>query len=247
MKIYFILIIAMDDGIVRRAYSNNGNNKRGRGRPKGSKNPNAGRPKGVRNSDGYAQGQHKYPKCSFKESRFIDNYLLDPTNATRAAIDAGYPEASATQQAAIILNRTKIKHILAEHRKSLSELTMVDATRIVAEEARLAFSDIRHIPGCPQDIPDEIAFAIASFEIVKTVNTTKSGDVIESEKTKYTLWPKGQALERLSRQLGLYEKDNLQKPDGGRRQINIFVKEGDVFVAKPPMLGIANDYGSDKP
>jgi len=176
-----------------------------------------GRPKGRKTTI----GEHgRYPGCTLKESKFIDAYLLDPSNATAAARKAGYKYPMQTSWQ--LLNREKIRKAINENREIMSQATMIDAGKIIAEEEKLAFSDIRQIPGVPHDIGDDIAAAIASVEILEIVTTTKGGDVIEKKRWKYTLWPKGQALERLERMQGMYEKDNIQQ--GGKTtnvQVNV--------------------------
>ena len=84
---------------------------------------------------------------------------------------------------------------------------LITPEALIKEIQRLATSDIRLIPGCPKDIPDEIAPAISSFTIIKTVHTAKDGSTIETEQFKYTLWSKSTAQDQLSRWHGLYAKD----------------------------------------
>lgn len=119
------------------------------------------------------------------------------------------------------------------------------AKSILMEEGKLAFSDIRLIPGCPQDIPDEIAGAISSFEINEdVVKTLDGGEQVIRRRTKYTLWPKGQALERLSRQLGLYERDNAQKSAPDKPVVNLYLEQGNAVVAPSlPPTDKANGHG----
>jgi phage terminase small subunit len=118
---------------------------------------------------------------------------------------------------------------------------------ILQEEMHLAFSDIRLIPGCPADIPDEIAYAIQSFQIEEDVIKSLSEDSdlqVVRRRTKFTLWPKGAALERLSKHLGLYEQDNRQRGGDQRPQINLYLEQGDVKVLAQGQLPVeANGYG----
>jgi hypothetical protein len=111
------------------------------------------------------------------------------------------------------------------------------AHAVLMEEGRIAFSDVRLIPGCPEGIPDEIAYAISSFQVEEEVLKTLEGDEqILRRRTKFTLWPKGQALERLSRHLGLYEQDNKQKATPERPQLNLYLEQGDANIVTTPAL-----------
>jgi hypothetical protein len=179
----------MDDGFTRQAYPSNGN-KRKRGRPPGTPNPNGGRRKGD------------------------------------------------------ISNRTIIEGVVTKELKDMLSLRAKKLTeKVLEEECRLAFSDIRLIPGCPVGIPDEIAFAIQSFELNERVlRTLDSGEQLIDRRTKFTLWPKGNALERISRQLGLYEQDNKQKGEAQRPQINLYLEQGSVNIPQLPDSA-ANGYG----
>ena len=98
---------------------------------------------------------------------------------------------------------------------------LITPEQIIKEVTKLATSDIRLIPGCPQNIPDEIAAAISSFEITRT--TTKDGNVIE--KTRYNLWSKSSAHDQLMKWAGLYSKDNAQSKPNINVQQNIQVNQ----------------------
>ena len=81
----------------------------------------------------------------------------------------------------------------------------VTVERVVKEFARLAFVDVRKLyrddgePMPIQDLDDDTAAAIASFEV------DKDGAI------KYKFWDKNSAQERASKILGIFEKDNEQK------------------------------------
>lgn len=48
---------------------------------------------------------------------FIKHYLLNNCNGEKAAIDAGYSEKTAAQQASRLLKNVKVKQAIEEHRK----------------------------------------------------------------------------------------------------------------------------------
>jgi len=61
-----------------------------------------------------------------------------------------------------------------------------------------------------QRLPEHMARAIVSLKVIKT-QSLKDPDLVRTE-YRYKFADKGKALERLSKYLGLYEKDNQQKP-----------------------------------
>ena len=80
--------------------------------------------------------------------------------------------------------------------------------RVVLEERRIAFCDIRGLfQGgqilSPEKLPEELARAVSNVEVTEKPN----GEITY----KYRFWDKGHALKRLSKNLGLYEKDNQQR------------------------------------
>lgn len=61
----------------------------------------------------------KESKINDKQKRFIEEYLID-TNAARAAIRAGYSEATAPQMAYKLMNNPAIKSAIEENKKQMS-------------------------------------------------------------------------------------------------------------------------------
>ncbi len=154
----------------------------------------------------------------------------------------GRPKGSKNKERKDWLLKPEIRSAV---KAAVKDIVMVDASRVINEEARLAFSDIRLLPGCPQDIPDEIAFAVSSFVVEEDVlRSLDSGEQIIRRKTKFTLWPKGDALLRLSRHLGLYERDNRQQPERTGPVINLYLEQGSVQLAipQPALPDPANGY-----
>lgn len=59
-------------------------------------------------------------KITDQQKLFVDKYLAGrKKNATRAAIDAGYSEKTASSQASQLLNNPKVKEYLSEKEKAL--------------------------------------------------------------------------------------------------------------------------------
>ena len=89
----------------------------------------------------------------------------------------------------------------------------INLRRIMLEESCVAFLDPIDLFDkdgslvAPHELPERIRRAISSVEVIEV----KSEDGEKLHKYKYKFWDKGKSLERISKHLGLYEKDNLQK------------------------------------
>lgn len=137
-----------------------------------------------------------------KQQRFIDEYLTD-FNATQAAIRAGYSKRTAGSQGFDLLKKPEIQSAIQAKQKELAAKSGITRERIVAEVARLAFSDPRRLFDKDgrlkpiTDLDDETAGAIAGVDVVET-----GGDAPVTVK-KIKLWDKNSALEKLLKHLGM--------------------------------------------
>lgn len=162
-----------------------------------------------------------------RHQKFADSYLIN-FNATKAAIDAGYSEATAGQTGYKLLRREDIQQYLAERRAALSASTGVTLERTIAELARVAFADMRDVLDWgvkPVQVADNLEIDMAYAEpknsaslspdvaaAVAEVNQGKAG-------FKIKLHSKTNALDMLMKHLGGYERDNTQKVDAITRLI----------------------------
>ncbi len=130
--------------------------------------------------------------------------------------DGQIPEHRAQRRANALLSLPRVKKYLAEGRAALAALLDISPEQVLAEERCIAFSDIRQafssrtvggrtiVAAIPPDrLPRDIARAIASVDVIQD----RDGNTI----WRYKFWSKPDALERISRHLGLYEKDNEQR------------------------------------
>jgi phage terminase small subunit len=138
-----------------------------------------------------------------KQRRFVDEYLLD-MNASAAARRAGYGDRSADRHGSFLTRRPNvaaaIEARLAERRARLQ----VNAERVIAELARIAFVDIGRIMDWTKKdsalkpsgeiSPDDRA-AIQEIAVVK-----RNGGLA----TRVILYDKERALEVLCRYIGLF-------------------------------------------
>lgn len=163
-------------------------------------------------------------KLTPKQQRFVEEYLID-LNATQAAIRAGYSENSAQQMGYENLSKPFIADYVAVAMRERQERTQVTSDMVVAELAKIGFSDLRNVLTKnghlidPQDWDDDTAGAISSLEVVKT---HRAGDVEDDKPIEYThkikTWDKNSALEKLGKHLGMYvDKVDHLSSDGSMK------------------------------
>jgi len=147
-------------------------------------------------------------KLTPKQKRFIEEYLVD-LNGTQAAIRAGYSAKTANRIATENLSKPVIANEIQKEQQKRSKRTEIEQDRVLQEEARLAFSDIRQIfnkDGCliqPHLLPEDIARSVSGIDVITT--TTKDGDTTTTY--KYRFWDKGSALQRVEKHLGMTGAD----------------------------------------
>lgn len=142
---------------------------------------------------------------SDKEWLFAQNLLLT-TNATKAAIEAGYSERTASQAASRMTKKPEIIRILSILRGEREERLQVKQDNVLREigrialvDPRLAFDDNNALLP-PKDWPDEIAAAISSIKVFEVVNA--DGEKVgETKEIKF--WNKAEALTLAARHLGM--------------------------------------------
>jgi len=162
---------------------------------------------------------------------------LTPTRETFAQLVARGENASGAYRKAYgqgsMSNKTineKASRLMGKVRARVAELRApallqaqytitVDLNRTLFENARVAFSDIRKLfgPGGrlldPHEWDDDTAAAVASIERVALFGKGKDGLGQIGYTTKVTLWNKGDALDKLMKNLGGYKRDKDQKKD----------------------------------
>lgn len=88
---------------------------------------------------------------SDKEAEFVRHYLVE-NHGTKAALAAGYAEASAHVTASRLLRKAKIKAILDHVTAKAAKKLDITAERVLAEYARIGFADIRQAVSWKSDI-----------------------------------------------------------------------------------------------
>lgn len=148
-----------------------------------------------------------------KVLRFVDEYLKD-LNATQAAVRAGYSKRTAKQQGSRLLTNADVQRQVEIARKELAVNAGITRERILAEMAKIAFSDLRDLYNedgtlrMPHEWPEGAAGAIASMEF-ETMQLGGGGDddavPVSKRVAKVKVWDKGKQLENLLKHLGMAE------------------------------------------
>ena len=149
-----------------------------------------------------------------KQGRFVAEYLID-LNATQAAIRAGYSEKTANEQGSRLLANVKIASAVAEAQAKRSQRTEITQDRVLAELAKIGFSDLRRVltpmGGLidAQDWDDDFAGAVASVEVVRRTSGEydEDGKPIMDHVHKIKTWDKLGALEKIGKHLGMFSGD----------------------------------------
>jgi phage terminase small subunit len=135
-----------------------------------------------------------------KQSKFIDEFLVD-FNGTQAAIRAGYSPKAARIQASKMLANVTLQEALAQRRQELADANDLTPEKVIAELVKLAFASmdtytkwgplgVRLIPS--EELPEGAAAAVS--EISETV-TDKSHNV------RFKLHDKAGSLDKLLKYL----------------------------------------------
>ncbi|NTX09098.1 terminase small subunit [Myxococcus sp. CA040A] len=148
-----------------------------------------------------------------KQEAFVREYLKD-SNATQAAIRAGYSEATAESQGSRLLRNAKVLAAVEAGQAALDEAVkdevVVEVAEVIRELRRIAFSDIGQGVGerggllALKDMPEDFRRAISSIEVEELFAGKGEERVQVGTVTKLKLWPKDKALELLGKYLKLF-------------------------------------------
>jgi phage terminase small subunit len=161
-------------------------------------------------------------KLTLPRKRFCDAWLTNGGNATRAYLQVFTTNnaASASVGASRLMKRADVRAYIDLMREYSSEEILnhmsVTRERILDEEAKLAFIDVRKMFDTEGEFlpptlwPEEIARSVSGLDVEQKWDTA-------TEKWKYTykikLNDKGRALGRLETVMGMNKADGLQDDD----------------------------------
>jgi phage terminase small subunit len=162
-----------------------------------------------------------------RRALFVEAMTGNGGNKYQAAVAAGFPEGEAAKKAATRLSEdVRVREAIEKRRAEAVAKAGLSVERTLLEVARLAYSDVRKlykpdgslIP--VHELDDDAAATVASVE----VDEIGMEGVVVGHTKKIKHWDKNSALEKAMKHLGLYEKDNAQRPVLPERVLLEFVE-----------------------
>jgi len=147
-----------------------------------------------------AGGNPRGRKLTAKQKRFVEEYLID-LNASQAALRAGYKNEVIGRR---LVTKSYVLDAISEAMENRSKRVEIKQDRVLEEEARIAFADIRRLfkpTGEPKAIHELTLDEAAVLSVLEVT-------LPDGTKYKMRLNNKGSALERIERHLGMF-KDKL--------------------------------------
>lgn len=164
-------------------------------------------------------------KINEKQKRFADEYLID-LNATQAAIRAGYSAKTAEAAASRLLRNVNVSAYLQKKRDKLQDKTGITQERVLEEFAKIGFASITDyleyktmMREVGQSKGGDPIYDWAMSVIAKDSNEVDGSPIQEISigrdgTFKFKMYSKLDALEKLGRHLGMFEKqDGGEGPD----------------------------------
>lgn len=172
-------------------------------------------------------------KLNDREDLFCLEYLID-LNGKQAAIRAGYSEKSATSKASQLLTKVNVQDRIQQLQKNTQKRTEVTTDKVIKELANIGFSNIADVLDVSitassdsltgEESEEELLNALAGSNNWVTLKDGKdlkdlprnvSSLISEIKQTKdglsIKLYDKLNAIDKLMKHLGMFEKDNKQK------------------------------------
>ena len=142
-----------------------------------------------------------------KQAQFVQEYLID-LNATQAAIRAGYKPSCAGKTGNELLKNPHVAAEIADAKDARAVRVGITADKIMRETARVAFSD-------PASVLNEIGQIKGLRDLTPAQRAAvKSVKVLADGTLEVQFWDKMNALEKLMKHHGMFEKDNAQLNNG---------------------------------
>jgi len=151
-------------------------------------------------------------KLTQKQRRFCEEYIID-LNGTQAAIRSGYSERTATVVASENLTKPNVQNYIKQLQAEIQErnkITVDELVRTLASFVRLDPKDMFDENGMVKnlnDMPEAARKCIAELKVMEISSVDGPIGVMKNIKLPSKL----EAIEKLMKHLGGYEKDNEQK------------------------------------
>lgn len=136
---------------------------------------------------------------------FIRAYLGKANgNASEAARMAGYEGNNPGAFGAYYLKKPQVKAAIAEHQKRMQKRFEVTEEKVIAEYAKIAFSDMRDVAKWSGDYVSFLASEELTEEAARAVSEISSTPTEYGQAMRIKLHDKKSALDALSKKLGLF-------------------------------------------
>jgi phage terminase small subunit len=153
-----------------------------------------------------------------KQRKFCSEYVVD-LNATQAAIRAGYSAKTARSQASDLLTKPDIQEGIREAQKALASTLSITPEKVLKEWGNIAFANMQDFTRVTPEGDPYVDLSECTREQMAALSETQVEDFTEGRgddarnvrRVKIKFHSKTQALDALSRHLGLFEADNSQR------------------------------------
>jgi phage terminase small subunit len=148
-----------------------------------------------------------------RKKLFVEAYITNGGNATQAAISVGFSQASAGVRGSELVKDRQVSREIADRAKAIAskyELTTELAARSIVQELRFDPANLYDAEGnlkAISDLDEDTRMALSSIEFEQHGNTDAP---VYVRKVKWAA--RATAREQLMKHLGMFERDNLQKP-----------------------------------
>jgi phage terminase small subunit len=184
-----------------------------------------------------------------RQDRFVEEYLVD-SNATQAAIRAGYAASGAEVQGHRLLSNAKVRDAILGEQVARSKRTAITADKVLRELARIGFSSLADVTDWgvrevafgydadgkklpAEDIGDAalVRYVDAPFvvpvnrnDLPADVRAAVSEVALTKDGFRIKMHDKARALQLIGQHLGMFvEKRELSGPGGGPIQVEPMV------------------------
>ena len=141
-----------------------------------------------------------------KQKMFVAEYLVD-LNATQAAIRAGYSPRTAKSIGQRLLTFVDVQAAIQEAMKNREKRTLVTADMVVAELAKMGFSNIgKYAKWSGDSVSLEPSEALGEDELACVAEVSQTATQ-NGNSVKFKLHDKKGALELLGRHLGMFTEN----------------------------------------
>ena len=156
-----------------------------------------------------------------QRKRFADKYF-ETLNATQSAIYAGYSELSARSKASQLLDEEDVSEYLTKLKEKAEAKHSISQDRWLAELEAVGFSNIQDFISDGNNIKDISKLpelkAKSVLSVKKTVLEFEGGEKVTTE---FKLHDKLNALDKIGRHFGYFDKDNAQNKPENTTIINL--------------------------